>query len=95
MPDIGAYEAGTLSPNYNAYIYETLPAAATPAHHAVAFDFDGDGDGDGQTNEAEWRAITNAPSSNSFFALTATVSVKPFTVPASTPGRRFFRVVTK
>ncbi|MBL9115081.1 MAG: hypothetical protein JNJ83_08735 [Verrucomicrobiaceae bacterium] len=69
-PDIGAYEAGTLNPNYNAYIWETLPTAGngliTDPLHAAAFDFDSDG----QTNESEWLALTNAAESTSFFRIT-------------------------
>ena len=40
--DIGAYEAGTFT-NFNAWSWETLPASASAAQHAAAFDFDGDG----------------------------------------------------
>ncbi|MBL9131319.1 MAG: hypothetical protein JNG86_08980, partial [Verrucomicrobiaceae bacterium] len=49
-PDIGAYEAGTLDPNYLAYIYESLPPSTPAPHYAAAFDFDGDG----VSNEGEW-----------------------------------------
>ena len=42
LPDSGAYEAGTLT-NYNAWIYETLPVAATAAQHGADHDYDGDG----------------------------------------------------
>ena len=45
-PDLGAYEAGTLS-NYNAFAWESLPASATAAQRAYDFDFDGDGAGNG------------------------------------------------
>ncbi len=55
MPDIGAYEAGTLKPNYNAYIWESLPVGATVLQHDVNFDYDGDG----VTNFNEWMAQTN------------------------------------
>ncbi len=43
-PDIGAYEAGDVS-NFNAWIYENLPAstAATALVHRAFFDCDGDG----------------------------------------------------
>jgi hypothetical protein len=40
--DLGAYEAGTLN-DFDAWVYETLPAAATPAQRAPDFDYDGDG----------------------------------------------------
>jgi hypothetical protein len=70
-PDIGAYEAGTLGTNYNAYIYETLPATATAPQHSTTFDFDGDG----QKNEAEWLALTSATDPNSRFS----VSTSPIT----------------
>ncbi len=54
LPDIGAYEAGTLAPNYNAFIQETLPATATDPQHAPGFDYDGDG----ADNHHEWLALT-------------------------------------
>ena len=41
-PDLGAYEAGTIT-NYANFIWETLPATATLAQHATTADFDGDG----------------------------------------------------
>jgi predicted outer membrane repeat protein len=41
-PDIGAYEAGTFT-DFNAWVWETLPANATPAQRAPGFDYDGDG----------------------------------------------------
>ena len=53
-PDIGAYEAGTLN-NFNAWVWELLPATATVAQHAASFDFDGDG----VNNGAEFAAGTN------------------------------------
>ena len=68
IPDIGAYEAGTLTTNFNAYIWETLPVSATVAQHAAGFDFDGDG----QSNAREWLAGTNASSSTSLFRATLT-----------------------
>jgi len=55
-PDIGAYEAGTLAPNFNAFVWETLPATATVPQHASTFDFDGDS----VTNFNEWLALTDA-----------------------------------
>ena len=64
QPDTGAYEAGTFT-NFNAWIWETLPATATPPQHATTFDFDGDG----QTNQAEWLTQTDPGSGTSrFFA---------------------------
>ena len=65
-PDIGAYEAGTLGTNFNAYIYETLPATATPAQRDTTSDYDGDG----QTNGDEWLSLTDPGSSTSFFRVT-------------------------
>jgi hypothetical protein len=55
-PDIGAYEAGTFT-NYNAWIYEMLPAstAQNAAVHASSADYDGDG----VTNGNEWLALTD------------------------------------
>ena len=49
VPDIGAYEAGTMQ-NFNAFIWESLPAGATESQHAPAFDFDS------SNNNDEWRA---------------------------------------
>jgi hypothetical protein len=54
VPDIGAYEAGTFD-NYNAFIWESLPASASVAQHATSFDFDGDG----ANNFAEWLGRTD------------------------------------
>lgn len=54
-PDIGAYEAGTLDANFNAYIWESLPVTADNAQHAGAIDFDGDG----ASNQDEWEAQTD------------------------------------
>ena len=68
-PDIGAYEAGTFT-NYNAFIYEKLPATATTPQHATTFDFDGDG----ETNVEEWAALTDPVSPASIFRATATRS---------------------
>ena len=67
-PDIGAYEAGTLGTNFNAYIYESLPAAATLAQHATTFDFDSDG----VSNLNEFLALTNPGDANSFLRVTQT-----------------------
>ncbi len=68
--DIGAYEAGTVSTNYNAYIWETLPTAGNGTIndplHASTYDFDGDG----MTNEAEWLALTNAADGADAFRIT-------------------------
>jgi parallel beta-helix repeat protein len=67
-PDIGAYEAGTTT-NYNAWIYENLPATATAAQHASGADYDGDG----VTNYYEWLALTNPADPTSFLHITNTV----------------------
>ena len=64
-PDLGAYEAGTLT-NFNAFIYETLPANASDAQHAAAFDFDGDG----AKNLDEWIAGTVVTDPASVFRVT-------------------------
>ena len=52
-PDLGAYEAGTLT-NFANFIWETLPATATEPQHAATADFDGDG----ATNLNEYLAGT-------------------------------------
>ncbi len=52
--DIGAYETGTFT-NFNAFIWETLPAAATAPQHAPTFDFDGDG----RPNVLEYATFTD------------------------------------
>lgn len=54
-PDIGAYEAGTLDANFNAYIWESLPATADNAQHGGTIDYDGDG----ASNQDEWEAQTD------------------------------------
>ena len=64
-PDIGAYEAGTFT-NYNAWIWETLPATATIAQHASTFDFDGDSTNNGN----EFIALTNPSDPTSVFRIT-------------------------
>ena len=67
-PDIGAYEAGTFT-NYNAWIYETLPAstAQNAAQHANTFDFDGDG----VSNGNEWLALTDPGNPASYLHVTS------------------------
>ncbi len=70
IPDIGAYEAGTLA-NYNAFIWETLPAGATVGQHAPLFDYDGDG----AINGNEWLALTNPANPASLFRITNLVRV--------------------
>lgn len=65
-PDIGAYEAGTLATNYNAYIWEILPAGTTVAQHDINSDYDGDG----VTNFNEYLAQTNASLASSYLHIT-------------------------
>ncbi len=67
-PDIGAYEAGTLT-NFDNWVWESLPGTATDAQHAAGADFDGDG----QTNEGEWLAQTDPGNPLSVFRITAVV----------------------
>ncbi|WP_395752543.1 choice-of-anchor Q domain-containing protein [Prosthecobacter sp.] len=86
LPDIGAYETGTFT-DYDAWVYETLPAAASPQQRAAAFDFDGDG----QTNEKEWVARTDPGSANSCFRVTQAAfsgGMWQITIPTVT-GRRY------
>ena len=70
--DIGAYEAGTFA-NYNAFIWESLPASATIAQHATGIDFDGDG----ATNGNEFIALTNPTDPASLFRILSVVRVPP------------------
>lgn len=86
VPDLGAYETGTLAPNFFAYVWETLPATATAAERAPGFDFDGDG----QSNQDEWLAQTDAASARSFFkaALGAAGTSLAIDFP-SAAGRRY------
>ncbi len=72
VPDIGAYEAGTFL-NFNAFIWESLPATATPAQHAAAFDFDGDG----ASNRDEWLALTDPAVSASILRVTQFTRTSP------------------
>lgn len=67
-PDIGAYEAGTLDANFNAYIWESLPATATGPQHGGGIDFDGDG----ASNQDEWEAQTDPADSASRFRILST-----------------------
>ncbi len=62
-PDIGAYEAGVPNPNFNAYIWETLPVSAGLLQHLPTADYDGDG----ASNEAEWITGTAAEDVASVF----------------------------
>ena len=64
-PDIGAYEAGTLSSNFNAFIWESLPAFATASDHAAGFDYDGDG----VSNYDEWLNMTDPNNAASFIRI--------------------------
>lgn len=63
VPDLGAYESGVSTRNYTAWIWETLPAAASVGDHAAGTDFDGDG----VSNAEEWAAETDAGSASSVF----------------------------
>lgn len=75
--DIGAYDAGKLA-NYNAFIWEALPATAS----GPDFDSNTDFDGDGQTNFQEWLAATNPADRNSVFKIAS------FVYAAGIPGYR-------
>ncbi len=87
-PDIGAYEAGTLGTNYNAWIYETLPATATPAQHATTFDYDNDG----QTNLDEFNIQTSAASAASFFQPASFVNASGLNITFPTATGRNYRL---
>lgn len=64
-PDIGAYEAGTVS-NYNAWIWESLTNAL--ADHSAGADVDGDF----VSNGDEWSALTDPGNGNVFLSATFT-----------------------
>ena len=86
-PDLGAYEAGTIT-NYANFIWETLPASATDAQHAATFDFDGDG----ASNGDEWLAFTHPGNPTSHFGITSfskTGSIFSITFP-TVLGRNYF-----
>jgi len=69
VPDLGAYEAFvSTATNYEAWIVERLPAAASPASYAATVDYDGDS----WTNKNEWEAYTDPADSNSYFKVTTT-----------------------
>jgi hypothetical protein len=67
-PDIGAYEASTFT-DFDAWVWETLPATATAPQHAPTFDYDGDG----VNNTNEWAALTDPASPASVFRITSAV----------------------
>jgi hypothetical protein len=79
VPDIGAYEAGTIT-NFNNFIWETLPADATDQQHDATADYDGDGQsnyneyiaGTDVTDRASVFRTTNATRSGSNFSFTFT-----------------------
>ena len=68
LPDIGAYEAGTLT-NCAAILAETLPSTVPAALVGPA----GDYDGDGCTNEQEWNAGTDHTNRASCFRILSAV----------------------
>lgn len=89
--DLGAYEAGTLATNYNAYIWESLPTVgngtASDPLHAQTYDYDGDG----VSNFNEWLAQTSAADSLSYLRFTSVVrgpTALEFTYP-SVLGRNY------
>jgi hypothetical protein len=86
-PDIGAYEAGNLN-NYNAWVYEILPANATVPQRAPTFDFDADG----LSNNDEWIALTDPNNSNSRFAATVTGSLASLNIIFPTSLGRSYRL---
>lgn len=69
IPDIGAYEAGTLETNFNAFIWETLPTTATAQQHEPFADYDSDG----ADNFNEWTAGTVVTDPLSLFRVTDTI----------------------
>jgi len=74
-PDIGAYEAGTTT-NYNAWAYETLPAAAI-------YTFTADQENDGHKNGLEYATRTDPLAANANpFGQPTKVTLQPGDVPA-------------
>ncbi len=87
-PDIGAYEAGNLTQNYNAWIWESLPATATAGQRLGTFDFDNDG----QTNLTEFIFQTNPNSPNQSTRLTITQSGSNVLISLPTALGRTYRL---
>jgi hypothetical protein len=74
IPDLGAYEAGiSTMMNYDSWIWETLPAAASTADHAA----DADYDHDGWANQSEWASLTDPIDAKSYFKLATFGRVGP------------------
>jgi hypothetical protein len=92
-PDRGAYEAGTLDVNFNAYIWETLPVTAGFLQHASFADYDGDG----SNNQTEWIMGSNPAASvprgaaggPSFLSLTGVGGAFQAGVVSRYPGRTY------
>jgi predicted outer membrane repeat protein len=89
-PDIGAYEAGTLSSNYNAYIWESLPTLGSgltsdPLHASTT-----DYDGDGQSNGDEFNTLTDPTSGASFFHATSAMAGADFVISFPTATGRSY-----
>jgi hypothetical protein len=90
-PDIGAYEAGTIA-NYTHWAWETLPASATAAERAAAFDLDLDA----RNHAMEFATFTDGgePTGGQLFgttrnrAGTQATLVVPYR--GSIPGLRYF-----
>ena len=67
VPDLGAYEAGTLL-DYDAWVWETFPTNAMPAQRLASADYDGDG----RLNATEYATLTSGSVSNAGPALVFT-----------------------
>ncbi len=88
VPDIGAYEAGTHT-NYNAFIWETLPATATAPQAAATFDYDGDG----ASNSGEYIAGTSVTDRTSVFRIIQSALSSPdFSVTFPTVSGRTYQL---